>query len=165
MGMKPDIIEDVDRYALWFCPAFPIGLPMRRPRERALPWRQNLLESVRKEGLRYPVLVYGHSPKGSFNMARWGHAQEGRDERMYIAFGTNRYYCLEKLGADTFPAILSWNKGDTPPPETSAEFVISPWEFREYAPPGRVIVQRHGFGWQLAQIPEDEFACPIAATG
>jgi hypothetical protein len=153
--MKPDIIpSSVDRYNLWYIPHMPMHIPLVRPRERALPWRVGLLESIRDEGLRHPVLVYGHSPKGAFNMKRWGHAQEGRDPNMYIAFGTNRYWALEQLGRETFPAVLSWNVGSKPPFEG---WIISPKEFKKMAPPGRVWVQEHAFGWTLETLPEEEF--------
>ena len=151
--MKPDIIEEVSRYNLWYIPDFPIDLPMVRPRDRALPWRVNLLQSVREEGLRYPILIYGHSPKGKFNMARWGHAQEGRDTSMYIAFGTNRYWCLKQIGAETMPVIISLNKGEVPKSGT----LVPPHKFKAYAPPGRVFVQDHAFGWTLETLPEQEF--------
>lgn len=134
---------------------------MVRPRERALPWRVGLLESIREEGLRHPVLIYGHSPKGAFNHARWGHAQEGRDPSMYIAFGTNRYWAIKQLGWDAFPAIISLNKGTLPTWADSKE--VLPSEFKSFAPEGRVFVQEHGFGWKPYVMPEDEF-CQTAES-
>ena len=157
MRLKPDLIEEISRYHLWYVPHFPITLPMVRPRERALPWRQGLLESIREEGLRHPVLIYGHSPKGAFNFARWGEANEGRDKNMYIAFGTNRYWAIEQLGWDTFPAIISLNKGTLPPISWGKRWHVQPSRFKEFAPPGRVWVTDHSFGWTLAQKPEEEF--------
>lgn len=157
---KPDIVQEVSRYHLWLIPEFPVDVAMVRPRERALPWRIGLLESIRDEGLRHPILIYGHSPKGTFNHARWGEANKERDQRMYIAFGTNRYWAIKQLGWDTFPAILSWNQGSKPPFEGKR---IAPAEFKQYAPAGRVFVQEHGFGWKPYQMPEQEFACPTDA--
>lgn len=161
--MKPDLIERLTRYHLWYVPSFPIDLPMVRPRERALPWRQGLLQSIREEGLRHPILVYAHHPKGAFNMHRWGKFQEGRDRSMYIAFGTNRYWALEKLGCETFPAIVSLNLGHLPPKTWGGATQIKPIDFKKYAPPGRVYVTDHAFGWELETPPEEEF-CPIDAT-
>lgn len=152
--LKPDIVLDVQRYDMWLIPHLPINLPLVRPRTEEDEWRVGLLESIRKEGLRHPIIVYGHSPKGQFNHAKWGEANEGRDKRMYIAFGTNRYWALQQLGKETFPAILSWNKGDTPPFEGE---IIPPEGFRDYAPEGRVFVQEHGFGYKVKEMPEDEF--------
>lgn len=133
-----------------------MDLPLRRPRERRLTWREGLLESIREEGLRHPVLIYGHSPKGKFNMARWGEANKGRSPDMYIAFGTNRYWALEQLGHTTMPAIISLNKGTFPKWEPYER--IAPQDFKKYAPPGRVYVTDHGFGWTLETKPEDEFS-------
>jgi hypothetical protein len=155
--LKPDIVLDVERYNLWYLPHFPMELPLRRPRDRALKWRQQLLESIRDEGLRHPVLVYGHSPKGAFNMTRWGYANEDRDPSMYIAFGTNRYWALEKLGWTKMPVILSLNKGVLPDPAWGAATRIRPHDFHNFAPPGRIFVQEHAFGWELRTLPEDEF--------
>jgi hypothetical protein len=152
-GLKPDIVLDVQRYDLWFIPSLPIDVPFVRPRTEAHEWRVNLLESIRQEGLRYPIVVYGHFPKGNFN-PKWAEANKGRDPRMYIAFGTNRYWALKQLEADSFPAILSWNKGKTPPFDGEK---ISPHEFRNYAPAGRIFVQEHGFGYKVEAFPEDEF--------
>ena len=126
---------------------------MVRPRERALPWRVGLLESIRKEGLRHPILVYGHSPKGRFNLDRWPQ-DEGRDRNMYVAFGTNRYWALKKLGWTHMPVILSY-KGK--PPFDGAR-LITPHEFKSYAPEGRIFVQDHAFGWTLDTLPEEEFS-------
>lgn len=134
---------------------------MVRPRERALPWRKGLLESIEKEGLRHPVLIYGHTPKGQFNMAKWGEFQKGRDQSMYIAFGTNRYWAIKQLGWETFPAIISLNKGVLPPWEEAV--LVSPYHFGNYAPEGRVFVQEHGFGWKPDVFPEEEF-CQTGAT-
>lgn len=156
-GRKPDIVEDVERYHLWYIPHMPIDVPMVRPRERALPWRVGLLESIRNEGMKHPILVYGHSPKGAFNMARWGHAQEGRDPSMYIAFGTNRYWALKQLGKETMEVILSLNKGQFPPSDWGNYFRVPPYNFKLFAPEGRVFVQEHGFGWKPNVMPEEEF--------
>lgn len=87
-------------------------------------------------------------------MHRWGAENEGRQKWLYIAFGTNRYWALDQLGATTFPAILSMNKGKTPPWEAT---LISPEEFRNYAPPGRIYVDDHAFGYTLDVLPEEEF--------
>ena len=153
--MKPDIVLDVQRYNLWYIPHFPMDLPLRRPRDRKLKWRVRLLDSIREEGLRYPILIYGHNPKGSFNFSRWGEDNEGRNRNMYIAFGTNRYWALEQLGETTMPVIISLNKEKSPPWEGAVR--VLPEEFRNYAPPGRVYVQEHAFGWTLETLPEDEF--------
>jgi hypothetical protein len=159
--MKPDLIEEVTRYHLWYVPHFPISLPMVRPRERALPWRKGLLDSIRDEGLRHPILVYGHSPKGAFNFARWGCYQGKRDTSMYVAFGTNRYWALCQLDADYAPVIISLNKGTQPRKEWGEAQLVLPSEFKKYAPPGRVWVTDHSFGWELSTLPEEEF-CPTA---
>lgn len=161
--LKPDLIEKVERYHLWYIPYFPIDLPMVRPRERALPWRKGLLESIRTEGMKHPILVYGHSPKGAFNFARWGHAQEGRDHNMYIAFGTNRYWALKQLDRQTMEVIISLNKGTLPSPEWGPAYHVQPRQFKEFAPPGRVWVTDHSFGWTLRVKPEEEF-CPTAES-
>lgn len=145
---------DVQRYDLWLIPDFPIDVPFVRPRTEAHEWRVGLLESIRKEGLRHPVVIYGHFPKGQFN-PKWDEYNEGRDSRMYIAFGTNRYWAMKQLDYTTFPAILSWNKGKTPPFEGATK--ITPDEFRDYAPAGRIFVQEHGFGYKVEETPEDEF--------
>lgn len=152
---KPDIIEQVTRYNLWLVPHFPLDLPMRRPRSQRHAWREGLLDSIRKEGLRHPLLIYGHHPKGDFNVGRWGKYNEGRDPSMYIAFGTNRYWACEQLGWTTAPAIISLDKTKTPPWPDSK--LIAPEEFKQYAPPGRVFVQNHAFGWKPYQMPEEEF--------
>lgn len=152
--MKPDLLDEVSRYDLWLIPEMPMDAPLRRPRDRKLKWRTRLQDSIAEEGLRHPILVYGHEPKGAFNMHRWGEHNEGRQKWLYIAFGTNRYWALEQLGWETFPAILSLNKGRKPPWEGRK---ITPQEFKELSPPGRVYVQEHGFGWELATLPEEEF--------
>ena len=113
------------------------------------------MDSIREEGLRHPILIYGHSPKGKFNFERWGEYNEGRDPSMYIAFGTNRYWACEQLGMTHAPAIISLNKGTLPRWDDSKE--VLPNEFKQYAPPGRVFVQDCGFGWTLNQLPEEEF--------
>lgn len=157
--LKPDDVQLVERYDLWYVPHLPMDVPLRRPRDRKLKWRTRLLESIREEGLRHPILVYGHSPKGAFNMHRWGASNEGRAKWLYVAIGTNRYWCLDQLGHETMPAILSMNKGKKPPWEGE---LITPQDFRSYAPPDcRVWVREHGFGWQLGLLPEDEFAPKI----
>lgn len=153
--LKPDNVENVQRYDLWMIPEFPVNVPLVRPRSESDQWRINLLESIRKEGMRHPIIVFGHSPKGEFNMDKWGDAQEGRDPRMYIAYGTNRYWAIQQLGWETFPAIMSWNKGTPPPFEGE---IIQPGQFKQYSPPGsRVFVQDHAFGWSVKLLPEDEF--------
>lgn len=154
--LKPDIIEDVERYNLWFIPQMPMDAPLVRPRQRGVRWRVRLLEDIRENGLRHPIVVYGHTPKGDFNIQRWGDPRpEGKKYDMYIAFGTNRYHCLQELGFETFPAILSWNKGRKPPFEGEQ---ITPEEFRDYAPEGRIFVQEHGFGYKVKEFPEEEFS-------
>jgi hypothetical protein len=87
-------------------------------------------------------------------MARWGEWNKDKKYDMYIAFGTNRYFCLKEIGAETFPAILSWNKGTKPPFEGE---MITPEQFRDYAPEGRIYVQDHAFGYTVKETPEDEF--------
>jgi len=159
--MKPDIVLDVDRYNLWYIPHFPMDLPLRRPRDRKLKWRVRLLESIQEEGLRYPILIYGHSPKGAFNMHRWGDANEGRNPSMYIAFGTNRYWALEQLGWTHMPVIISLNKGRKPSRNWGESTLVRPQDFHNYAPPGRIFVQEHGFGWTLKEKPEDEFGSKV----
>ena len=157
--LKPDLIEEVTRYNLWLIPNLPMDAPLYRPRQRRQGWRSNLLADIKANGLRHPILVYGHSPKGKFNLQRWGDLRpdvEGvKKFDMYIAFGTNRFYCLQELGATTFPAIVSWNKGKTPPWEGK---IITPEEFRDYAPEGRIVVQDHGFGYTVKTKPEEEFS-------
>ena len=81
---------------------------------------------------------------------------------MYVAFGTNRYWCLEQLGWKDMPAIISLNKGVEPPWPDSVE--VKPQEFKQYAPPGQVWVTDHSFGWQLETPPEDEFCQTVATT-
>ena len=154
--LKPDIVENVERYNLWLIPQMPMDMPLVRPRRGGVKWRVRMLDSIREEGLRHPILCYGHHPKGRFNLEKWGDANlEQTHKDIYIAFGTNRYWCCKELGWDTFPAILSYNKGRTPPCEGE---IITPQEFRNYAPAGRVFVQEHGFGYKLAEFPEEEFA-------
>ncbi len=53
------------------------------------------------------------------------------------------------------PVIISLNKEKLPPWEDAVQ--VSPEEFRNYAPPGRIFVQEHGFGWTVETLPEDEF--------
>ena len=154
---KPDIVLDVERYNLWYLPHFPMDLPLRRPRDRKLKWRVRLLESIRDEGVRHPVLIYGHSPKGTFNMHRWGEDNVGRDTSMYVACGTNRYWAMEQLGWTKMPVIMSMNKGKRPHKDWGDSTMISPQDFHNYAPPGRIFVQEHAFGWGLDTPPEDEF--------
>jgi hypothetical protein len=78
---------------------------------------------------------------------------------MYVAFGTNRYWALEQLGSKVAPAIISLNKGTIPHPEWGHAYHVPPSQFKKFAPPGRVWVTDHSFGWTLAVKPEEEF-CP-----
>lgn len=133
-----------------------MDLPWVRPRELDHGWQQNLLESIRSEGLRYPLMVYGHSPKAQISPRYKTAWNEGRNEAIYVHQGTNRYHCLDKLGFEVFPAVLSWNSGSKPPFEAEK---LELREFKALLPKCEHIwVQEHGFGYKVEEFPETEFA-------
>lgn len=131
--------------------------PWVRYREIPDSWQSNLLESIREEGLRWPLTVYGHSPKGPINKQYDVPQNAGRNRDRYVFIGTNRYWCLKELGWDTFPAIVSLNKGKEPPWDS---WKITPEEYPQYCPDDcyRIWVREHAFGYKPLTMGQDEFA-------
>jgi hypothetical protein len=115
------------------------------------------LESIRDEGLHWPLTVYGHSPKGKVVPKYKVPENANRDEGMYVFIGTNRYWCLKALGWDSFPAIVSLNKGEIPPWEGA--YKITPEEYPQYCPDNcfRIWVREHAFGYKPKVMGEDEY--------
>ena len=149
--------EVVDRYDLWYIPEYPIDEPWVRTRDGADSWRINLLDNIRENGMRWPIVLYGHSPKGAIIDKYRDEFNAHKDERIYVMIGTNRWWCLKELGYKTFPAILSLNKGEQPKYSATK---ITPHEFAyQYAPldARRVWVQEHGYGYTPRVEAHDEF--------
>lgn len=155
---QPHDIQHVRRYNLYYTSEFPMAVPWFRGRDASEPWRCRLLESIREEGLRHPIIVFGHSPKGRIIDKYRCAENAGRDESIYISQGTNRYWCLRELGWKSFPAVYSWNKG-LPPPFGGR--LLEPEEFVDYCPDDtvRAWVREHNFGYKQPPTgtPEVEF--------
>lgn len=114
-----------------------------------------MLESIKSEGLRYPLVVFGHTPKAKICEHMITDANKDRDFDYYVHAGTNRYWCLQQLGYETFPAVLSINTGSIPKWDGTK---ITPQEYIQYCPANsEPYVQEHGFGYSLAVLPEEEF--------
>jgi hypothetical protein len=154
-------IQAVSRYELWYAPHFPIQLPWVRSRDAADSWRLNLLESIREEGLRHPITIHGHSPKG-LPIEKYI-TDENRDtpRDFIVRQGTNRLWCCRELGWETIPAIVSINKGSTLPEGVNGG-IIPHEKFLEWVPGNavRVWVREHDFGYKQPEeyLPENEFA-------
>lgn len=151
-----DILPNIERYDLWVVPEFPMDRPWVRARDGSDSWRVRLLDNIRDEGLRYPLCVYGHSPKGPIIDKYRCEWNADRDDSMYVFIGTNRFWCLEELGYTTFPAVFSLNKGEVP--EWDA-YKILPDEFPQYAPDDcyRIWVREHAFGYKPLVMAEDAY--------
>lgn len=116
-------------------------------------------DDIRDNGLRCPIIVFGHSPKGPVNPAYRCEFNRNRDESMYVMIGTNRYWCLLDLGWEVFPAIVSLNKGEEPPKEWGEVWKVDPVDFPKYAPDDcyRIWVREHAFGYKPLEWPSVEF--------
>lgn len=116
-------------------------------------------DDIRDNGLRVPLVVFGHSPKGKVNPSYYHESNRDRDESFYVMIGTNRYWCLKDLGWDVCPAIVSLNKGEHPPEEWGEHWQVSPSDFPKYAPDDsyRIWVREHAFGYKPLRMPADEF--------
>lgn len=130
-----------------------------RDRTDLASWRLNMRDDIRDNGLRWPILVFGHSPKGPINNQYITDFNRDRDMKNYIMIGTNRYWCLWDLGWDVFPAIYSLNKGETPPKEWGESWKVSPSDFPKYSPDDcfRIWVREHAFGYKPLEWPSVEF--------
>lgn len=130
-----------------------------RDRRDSAPWRLQMRDDIRDNGLRWPIIVFGHSPKGKIIEKYITDFNRDRSQDIYVMIGTNRYWCLWDLGVETFPAMYSLNKGETPPEEWGECWQVSPQDFPKYAPDDcyRIWVREHNFGYKPLTEPEVEF--------
>lgn len=137
-------------YDLWYVPFFPVQqLGGRLDKDvEANPWLLGLLEDIRSEGrLRNPVVVWNHH----------AHRLTGKQPAWMLRAGSNRIWCVEQLGWEVVPAVVSTARGEFPP--ASSYRRIYPTSLDAQFPDGGVCwANEHGWGLLQAKKPEVTYA-------
>lgn len=133
-------------FTLWYVPKFSVdiigGKLDKDPAD--VPWIMGLLADIREAGeIRNPITIWNHHPNRGVKQPEW-----------LLRAGSNRLWCVEQLGWDWVPAVVS----------TASDVVIlegveiKPRSVQALYPDGGIIwVNEHGFGLQLAKPPEKTY--------
>ncbi len=148
-----DRIQEKVPFTLWYVPKFSvdiIGGKLDKDPEKT-PWIMGLLEDIRESGeLHNPMTIWNHHPNRGVKQPEW-----------LLRAGSNRMWCVEQLGWEWVPAVVSLAPG-----LVILEGVeIQPREVQAFYTDGGIIwVNEHGFGLQLAKPPEKTYADHVATS-
>jgi hypothetical protein len=116
--VAPDMYEDFDEkvaiYHLWYVPAWPTDVILgRRIRDDGTfhsheAWVARLYDSIKKHGIKDPVLAYGHHVPTRI--------QTGNPENLpTVVLGNNRIAIAKHYGIPTIPVVTTVDRGSKPP--------------------------------------------------